>query len=379
MTSPSREGSFTVSTVSPTNERSTYIRSANFERYRFHQGVGDMWPVTWAEDDNLYTAGGDNRGSAMNFWRMTVVNTDDRVPTAEKGFQPWDMKFDVIDDMPLDPAVYCTHPLVHHKAGLKPAGLIDLGGRLHLAVEAHNYGMDPNFNRQTNIQGWIITTDDYGKTWDRDATSQESFFSGRTCSCHFLQYGKGGATPDGWLYAYFPGASDDGNAYWCNGDYVLLGRVRPENVLNRAAWEFLADVGSLSWSTDDADATPIFEYPRMTGENHVSYNAGIGRYLMGNFSFLTPDGKPRPYHQDFPASTLRSQLTLLESPTPWGPWTVFHQDDDWGTYGDYQPSFPVNWMSADGKTMFMVSSGSYDDYNLTVQRVDLELFSEVVE
>lgn len=357
-----------MSTVMPTNEPSTVIRSATFERLRFHQGAGDMWPVTWAEDGNLYTAGGDNRGSAMNFWRMQIV------PTAEEGFTPARMKFDIIDDLPLDPAVYCTHPLVHRERGLKPAGLIDIGGTLHLAVQSHNYGMDPAFNRQTNIQGWIITTEDYGKTWNRDATSQDAFFSGRTCSCHFLQYGQGAATPDGWLYAYFPGASDDGYAYWCNGDYVLLGRVRPDQVLDRSAWQFLSDVEGPTWSSDDADAVPVFEYPRMTGENHVAYNAGIGRYLMGNFSFLTPDGQPRPYHQDLPVSILRSQLTLLESPTPWGPWRVFHRDDNWGTYGDYQPSFPVNWMSADGKTMFMVSSGSYDDYNMTVQRVDLELY-----
>ena len=113
----------------------------------------------------------------------------------------------------------------------------------------------------------------------------------------------------------------------------------------------------------------------MTGENHVSYNPGIRRYIMGNYSFLDEAGNPRPYHSTggWPASALRSQLTLFEAPEPWGPWSSFYQDDNWGTYGDYQPSFPTKWISADGKNMLMVSSGSFDDYNMTLQNVKLKI------
>jgi len=48
-------------------------------------------------------------------------------------------------------------------------------------------------------------------------------------------------------------------------------------------------------------------------------------------------------------------------------------DDDWGTYGDYQPCFPTKWMSEDGKSVQMVSSGSEEDYNFTVQQLTLEI------
>ena len=34
-------------------------------------------------------------------------------------------------------------------------------------------------------------------------------------------------------------------------------------------------------------------------------------------------------------------------------------------------SFPTKWMSEDGKTMLMASSGSFDDYNLTLQKIIL--------
>ena len=94
---------------------------------------------------------------------------------------------------------------------------------------------------------------------------------------------------------------------------------------------------------------------------------------MGNYSFLDDDGNPRPYHHGiWPESIERSQLTLFESENIWGPWKLFYQDDNWGFWGGYQPNFPQKWMYNGGKTMFMVSSGSYDDYNFTVQRLDIE-------
>jgi len=112
----------------------------------------------------------------------------------------------------------------------------------------------------------------------------------------------------------------------------------------------------------------------MTGEDHIVYNAGIGRYLLGNYSFTNSLGQPRPYHQDpWPQSIYPSQLTLFEAPEPWGPWSLFHLDDNWGTVGDYQPNFPTKWMSSDGRTLVMVSSGSNEDYCFTSQRLHLEI------
>ena len=110
----------------------------------------------------------------------------------------------------------------------------------------------------------------------------------------------------------------------------------------------------------------------MTGANHVAYNPGIGRYLMGNYGFVDEDLRPRPVHQmRYPESHL-SQLTLFEAPQPWGPWRLFYRNDNWGTYGDYQPNFPTKWMTADGRNVYMVTSGSWDDYNLVVQKLALK-------
>ena len=359
---------------------SKVIKHATIDVYRSHQAVGDMWPTTSASDGNVYTAAGDNHDSAMNVWRVTRgphlrIAPHDLFPAppAEDWF------LEIVNNVPVDPEIYARHPEVHPTKGLKPAGLLEIDHVLYMAVEAHNYGDNPAFNRQKNIQGWIVTSHDFGVTWNCEATPHDSFFSGRIASCHFLQFGVGGETPDGYIYAYFPGASDDGCSYWCNGDYVLLGRVEPDRILDRKAWKFWTGLegGQPTWSSNDSDAAPVFEYFQMTGENHVSFNAGINRYIMGNASFTDSAGSPRPYQQGpWPDSTLRSELTLLDSPNPWGPWSVFHRDSNWGTYGDYQPSFPVSWMCNGGRTMFMVSSGSFDDYNFVTQRVDLSVFDD---
>jgi hypothetical protein len=127
-----------------------------------------------------------------------------------------------------------------------------------------------------------------------------------------------------------------------------------------------------SWSRDDTLAQPVFHYYHMTGESQVSYNVGLKRYIMGNYGFINGEGHPQPYHQAWPESSQRSQLTLFEAPRPWGPWSLFYPDDNWGRLGGYQPNVPTKWMSEDGKTMWMVSSGSCEDYNFTIQKFTFE-------
>ena len=343
----------------PPYPKSKTITSVTLGRERFHKGDGDMWPITWAADGHLYGAAGDNQFSPMNLWRI-------------EGFAPVAVSVYLVDNMPIDHRRYCRIPPAHPDCGIKPASLLSVDGWLYFAVEAMNYGDNPAFNRQRNIHGWIITSGDYGKTWNREAT-HTGFFEDRLSSCHFLQFGRDYAGAlDNYVYAYFP-AADDGHSYWENGDYILLGRVPKQRILDRQSWTFYAGPdksGSPRWLSDDKQATAVFRYPSMTGENHVSYNPGLKRYIMGNYGFIDEQGNPRPFHQlPWPQSVAPSQLTLFEAPKPWGPWSFFYRDDNWGSYGGYQPSFPTKWMSEDGKTMWMVSSGTFDDYNFTYQKM----------
>ena len=242
----------------PPYPKSTLIERVKLGSHRLHKADGDMWPSTWAADGNIYGAAGDNLGSPMTFWR---------IEGQPRGDWPYEVNVLLVDRMPLDPKIWCRGPNVDHLGGIKPAGLLSVDGVLYFAVENHNYGDKPAFNRQHNINGWIITSTDFGKSWKRDATPQY-FFTGRLASAHFLQFGKdyaGGR--DEFVYAYFP-AADDGNSYWENGDYILLGRAPKNRLLDRSAWKFwtgLDGAGQPLWSTNDAKAKAVFRYPKMTG------------------------------------------------------------------------------------------------------------------
>jgi hypothetical protein len=353
----------------PPQLKSQFIVGVKWDLHRYHAAAGDTWPLTWASDGNLYGAAGDNQGSPMNFWRI-----EDRPPDAYSGLtHPYESVF-LVNNLPVNCKLYCNSlPGLDLTTSVKPAGLISVKGVLYFAVENMNYGDNPQFNRQHNVNGWIITSNDFGKTWKLDATERD-FFVGRVASAHFIQFGKDNIdAPDEYVYAYFP-AADDGKSYWENGDYLLLGRVPRDQILLRSAWKFFA--GRLPsrqevWDSDETKAVQVFRYPHMTGEDHVTYNPVLKRYILVNYGFHDAHLNPRPYHQESLVAKCPSQLTLFESSEMSGPWSLFYRNDDFGTCGEYNPSFPQKWMSRDGKTMWMVSSGSYDDYNFVTQKVTL--------
>ena len=350
----------------PPYEQSEYIKEVVMDRFRYHSGEGDMWPLTWAADDMIYGGAGDNRGCPMNIWKVETLRFS---PGSLTSTGQWRM--DVINEEPVNLKECC-----HGKAvSVKPSGILDIDGTLYLSVEAQNYGENPLFCRQRNLYGWIVKSSDKGKTFEADDSS-EHFFENRIASCHFLQFGKGySGARDGYVYAYFPYDKEDGNSYWENNDALLLGRVLCQNIMKRDEWEFYSGMvcGVPVWNKEEEKAVPVFEYYKMTGANHVSYNPGIKRYIMGNYSFIDENLNPRPIHQMRYPESHYSQLTLYEALEPWGPWKLFYRDDRWGTYGDYQPNFPTKWMTPDGRILYMVSSGSWNDYNFVVQKMALRL------
>jgi len=48
-----------ASALIPPYPKSDLIAAVRFSKCRFHKGDGDMWPITWADDDNLYGGAGD--------------------------------------------------------------------------------------------------------------------------------------------------------------------------------------------------------------------------------------------------------------------------------------------------------------------------------
>ena len=380
--------------MNPGYPESDLITGAEIERYAYHTAIGDMWPLTWGNDNNIYAAAGDNRGSPMNFWRIAGA------PERNVRAHSHDWMADIVNDHPVDPLTYFAGNYAagaDRTRGLKPAGLLDIDGTVFMAIETMNYG-DERSPRRRNLTGFIASTNDYGVSFNAALTPVD-FFTGRLASCHFLQFGMGYRdSRDAYVYAYFQ-ASDDGCSYFSNNDYMLLARVRLDSegrggsahdilrnkydLTDRGAWEFYAGEknGEVIWEGDDSSAAPVFKYKQMTGENQVCYNAGLNRYILGNYSFIDGFGDPFLYYgadknlldsRGITGENIRSQLTLFEAPEPWGPWSIFYRDDHWGETANYQPVFPTKWILDGGRTMFMVSSGTPGDYNFAVRKMTLK-------
>jgi hypothetical protein len=49
---------------------------------------------------------------------------------------------------------------------------------------------------------------------------------------------------------------------------------------------------------------------------------------------------------------------IYEAPEPWGPWTTVYFTENWDVGPGETSSFPTRWMSADGKTLYLVFSGN---------------------
>ena len=102
----------------PPYGRSEYIEEVVLDRFRYHSGEGDMWPLTWAADDMIYGGAGDNRGCPMNIWKVETLRFS---PESLTSTGQWRM--DVINEEPVNLRKCC-----HGKAvSVKPSGILDIG------------------------------------------------------------------------------------------------------------------------------------------------------------------------------------------------------------------------------------------------------------
>jgi hypothetical protein len=96
----------------------------------------------------------------------------------------------------------------------------------------------------------------------------------------------------------------------------------------------------------------------------MSWNRGLGRFMLSLVYDVTPDTPNE-------GTRFYGGLTVLTSPKPWGPWEIVFSSGsnvwpggsstttcgstNWGS-GE-RADIPTKYMSADGKTFYLFSSG----------------------
>jgi CubicO group peptidase (beta-lactamase class C family) len=274
----------------------------------------DTWPLTWADDDALYTAFGDGRGFepfvprklSLGFARVLGSPGDFagiNIPSAT------------------------GERLGEGAAGKKASGILMVGGVLYTWVR----------NASNSELAW---SSDHAKTWTWGGWRFETSFGCPT----FLNFGRNYAgARDDFVYIYSP---ESDSAYRA-ADRMILARVPKARITERAAYEFFAGVGESGmpvWTRDIAERRAVFHHPGGCYRSSISYDAGLKRYLWCQ---TLPGGDAR----------FRGGFGIYDAPEPWGPWTTLFLTEDWDVGPGETCSFPTKWMSADGKIIHLVFSG----------------------
>lgn len=268
----------------------------------------DNFPITWAEDDALYTAYGDGWGFEPRTEKKLSLGFAKVLggPEDFRGVNIRSETGELTGDGP---------------AGGKASGMLCVDGVLYMWVR--NLG---------NSQ--LAWSEDHGRTWHWGFKFETSF----GCPT-FLNFGRNyeGAR-DRYVYTY----SNDGPSAYESYDGMVLARVPRQRIRDREAYEFfvrLDERGEPVWTRDIDQRGHVFVNPKGCQRSDVVYNPGIKRYLM----CLGID------HE--------GSWGIFDAPEPWGPWTTAFFTEYWGLGRTHYYRIPSKWISPDGRTMYLVFSG----------------------
>jgi hypothetical protein len=274
----------------------------------------DNWPITWADDDQLYTAYGDGRGFEPFVPKKLSLGLA-RIAGSPPDFRGANV---------IAPTAESTGDDVR---GRKASGVLMVKGTLYML--ARNAG-----NSQL---GWSA---DRGATW---TWADWKFTTSFGCPT-FLNFGRNYAgARDDYVYLY----SHDSDSAYERADRMVLARVRSDSITKRDAYEFFTRIdaeGQGVWTNDIAGRAAVLESRGQCYRSSVSYNAPLKRYLWCQ----TGQGDDTRFS---------GGLTICDAAEPWGPWTVCFATDRWEVGPGETSSIPTKWISDDGKTFYLVFSG----------------------
>jgi hypothetical protein len=329
-----------------------------------YPGTGsDMHWHAWGADDALYFADddGSNFGRPWNFAHFLKATGSPPHFTLEE-----------LHDFP-----QLRRP-ANDKYRRYVDGVLAVGSRIFVA--AYDYNDDP----ETGLPFWqldansnhggivaLMYSDDGGATFQNapNPDAETDYFLGPDfAGLSFVGFGPGYSGVPEHLGNYVYAISNDVN--WESGDHVRLARAPKDRVLDRAAWEFYTGDANghtdapPAWSLGEHASAPILTDPGHVGHPTMTWNPGLGRFLLAFGSDEVPHTFETPPDVIKATWHRRRELCLYEGPNPWGPWRLAHYDPFWeGEHVAYLPQIPPKWLSADGLEGWMVFSGDYGHYD----------------
>ncbi|HEY7155416.1 MAG TPA: serine hydrolase [Gemmataceae bacterium] len=278
----------------------------------------DNWPLTWGDDDLLYTAYGDGNG----FEPFVEKKLSLGLATISGGpgdFQGTNLRSSGVE------------AYGDGEKGEKASGLLMVDGVLALWVR----------NTGNSRLKW---SSDRGKTWTAADWKWTASFGAPT----FLNFGRNYAgARDEYLYVY----SHDADSAYRPADRMVLARVRKDRFKERSAYEFfvrLDSKGKPQWTRDIARRGSVFSHAGKCYRSGITYNAALKRYLWCQIL---------PHSRDPRGPRFDGGFGIYDAAEPWGPWTTVFYSEQWDVGPGETSCFPTKWMSADGRTVHLVFSG----------------------
>jgi hypothetical protein len=289
---------------------------------------GDIFPTTWADDDQVYAMINDGGLLAAPYrsrypakqWRHGLVRITGRPPN---------LRFRLVGRGDALGYLYSN-------------GLTSVHGVLY-ATRVRPWDWS-HFRPFKGLYG-IAYSRDHGRHW----STPDRRFPDLAGNLNWVQEGRDQTNSDGFLYAI-------ANEREFNASNIYLGRVRsgPSRVSDPKAWRWSNGLTSdgAGWRRSLSLAKPILTWRHGITYPRMSYDPGIGRYLL-SFSYS--------YHNDSWARTYTggAELVVLEAPHPWGPFSFVFREPYWGPSNGYGGSFPLKWQSADGRDLWMAWAANW--------------------
>ena len=292
----------------------------------------DQWPMTWADDGQVYASWGDG-------WGWT------RGEEAKRS-----LGITRIDGLPPDLDGKDVFGIGPGQNFGKPDALI--------AFDKKMFMFWTNGDSKYENDSYTAISLDSGKTWK---LGQERFLKYAPAGFRvrgILQYGKGyEGAKDEYLYIYF-GLNRHPDIY--------LARVKKEDIFNERAYEwfvYIDENGNPYWTLDfSRKATVFHDNNAYLWHLSICYNPGLDRYLLSKPHFSTGDNRDEVRAPN----THISSFGIFDGPTPWGPWTtVYYQEDFIDDLLKFNYIIPTKYLSENGREFWLGWSGwpEYDNIN----------------
>jgi len=274
----------------------------------------DNWPLTWGDDDVLYTAYGDGFGFEPQLTNKLSLGLAKVLgqPPEIRGLNLRSEELERTGD---------------GRSGPKASGLLMVDGVLYMLIR----------NTDNAQLAW---SEDHGTNWTRTTWKFTESFGCPT----FLNFARNYAgARDAFVYIY----SQDAESAYERSDHMVLARVPKHLIREGPDYTFFAGLdtsGEPQWTSDIRAREPVFTNPGHCYRSNVSYHPQLRRYL---------------WCQTGPGTDTRfaGGLAIYDAPEPWGPWSTVFATDNWDIGPGESSGFPTKWMMPNARTVHLVFSG----------------------